>query len=205
MNREAVALNAPAPAAATGAARSAVPAGRLRRTLDALYLGAGALGALFIAAICALMVWQTVGRQLGVATGAINDIVAWCCAAAAFFTMAHAFKHGDFVRVTLLTERLQPPARRVLELAALSLATVAVAYLAWWACRFTFESWQMHELAQGLLPIPIWIPQLSFALGSVLLLVAVIDELCIVASGGVPTYVRLVAERHAAGDFSSDL
>ena len=63
----------------------------------------------------------------------------------------------------------------------------------------------MHELAQGLLPIPIWIPQLSFALGSLLLLLAVLDEFAIVARGGVPTYERLVAERHAAGDFSSEL
>ena len=35
----------------------------------------------------------------------VNDVVSWLCAAAAFFAMAHAFKHGDFVRVTLLLEK----------------------------------------------------------------------------------------------------
>lgn len=184
----------------------AVPAPiTLRRALDALYLAAGGLGAVFVVLICVLMVWQSVVREFGVSTGAINDIVSWCCAAAAFFTMAHAFKHGDFVRVTLLMERLAPGPKRALELLSLALAAVAVGYLAWWACRFTLESWQIHELAQGLLPIPMWIPQLSFALGAVLLLVAVLDEFVIVLRGGVPTYERLVAERHAAGDFSSDL
>ncbi|MDP2017834.1 MAG: TRAP transporter small permease, partial [Hydrogenophaga sp.] len=59
--------------------------------------------------------------------------------------------------------------------------------------------------AQGLWAVPIWIPQMSFAVGSLLFLVAVIDELVIVARGHVPTFVRLVQERHAKGDFSSDL
>ena len=177
----------------------------LRRWLDYIYLAAAVLGAVCIALICALMVVQSLGRQFGFTTGAVNDIVSWLCAAAAFFTMAHAFKHGDFVRVTLLLEQVQPPTRRALELVSLFVAACAVAYLAYWAVRFTYQSWEFKELAQGLLPLPIWIPQSSFALGAVLLLVAVVDELVIVLRGGVPTFVRLVEERHAQGDFSSDL
>ena len=91
----------------------------LRRWLDAIYLAAAVLGAVCIALICALMVFQSLGRQFGFTTGAVNDIVSWLCAAAAFFTMAHAFKHGDFVRVTLLLEQVQPPTRRALELVSL--------------------------------------------------------------------------------------
>lgn len=177
----------------------------LRRWLDRTYVAAGAVGAASIALICVLMVVQTLGRQLGFPTGAINDVVSWLCAAAAFLTMAHAFKHGDFVRVTLLLEKVSAPRRRVMELTSLGIALVATAYLAWWACRFTYQSWEFNELAQGLWPIQIWIPQTSFALGSLLLLVAVLDEFVIVARGGIPTFVRLVQERHAKGDFSSDL
>jgi TRAP-type C4-dicarboxylate transport system permease small subunit len=199
-------MNTTATLAAAAPLRAA-PArpGRLRRALDGLFLAAGALGALCVALICALMIWQSLGRWIGVSTGAITDIVAWLCAASGFFTMAHAFKHGDFVRVTLLLDWLSPAWRRRFELVALGSATLAVAYLAWWACRFTYDSWRFKELAQGLLALPIWIPQSSFALGSVLLWLAVLDEFLIVATGGVPTYVRLVAERHAAGDYSSDI
>lgn len=189
-------------------AAEVVPAARpslLRQALDATYGWAGAVGGFCIALICVLMVVQTLGRQIGFPTGAITDIVSWLCAGAAFLTMAHAFKHGDFVRMTLVLDKLRPAVRRPLELACLLIAATAVGYLAWWACRFTFESWQFNELAQGLWAIPIWIPQMSFAVGSLLLLVAVLDELVIVARGGVPTFVRLVQERHAQGDFSSDL
>jgi TRAP-type C4-dicarboxylate transport system permease small subunit len=190
---------------AAGAKHESGRPGTLRRGLDATYAAAGALGAACIAAICVLMLAQTLGRRFGVPTGAINDLVSWLCAAAAFLTMAHAFKHGDFVRVTLVLEKLRPAVRRRFELACLAIATVALAYLAFWACRFTWQSWEFGEVAQGLWAVPIWIPQLSFAFGSVLFLVAVADEFVLVLRGEEPTFVRLVRERHAQGDFSSDL
>lgn len=177
----------------------------MRRFLDKLYLAAGGLAAVFIVLIAVLMVGQSVLREFGVRTGAVNDVVSWLCAGAAFFAMAHAFKHGDFVRVTLLLERMGERQRRVFEIGALLIGTVATAYLAWSACLFTYESWEFNDMAQGLLALPLWIPQLSFALGSILLWVALVDELIIVLKGGLPTYVREVAKRHARGDFSSDI
>ncbi|MEY2953279.1 MAG: hypothetical protein RLZZ401_1366, partial [Pseudomonadota bacterium] len=164
----------------------------MRRFLDRLYDAGGALGATCVALICALMIAQSVLRELGVRTGAVNDVVSWLCAAAAFFAMAHAFKHGDFVRVTLLLEKVNAATRRKMELLALCLGSVSVAYLAWSAIKFTYESWVFNDVAQGLLPLPLWIPQMSFVLGALLLLVAVVDELIIVARGGVPTFVRVV-------------
>ena len=177
----------------------------MRRFLDRLYDAGGALGALFIALICVLMVGQSVLRELGIRTGAVNDVVSWFCAAAAFFAMAHAFKHGDFVRVTLLLEKVNSKHRRVMEILSLGIGVVCISYLSWSAVKFTYESWEFNDIAQGMLPMPMWIPQLSFALGSILLLIAVVDEFIIVLRGGVPTFVRVVEERHARGDFSSDV
>ena len=91
----------------------------MRRWLDRLYYAAGAIGACFVLIVGVLMIGQSVLREFGVRTGAVNDIVAWCCAAASFFAMAHAFKHGDFVRVTLLLDAVPAGVRRVLELASL--------------------------------------------------------------------------------------
>jgi TRAP-type C4-dicarboxylate transport system permease small subunit len=177
----------------------------VRRGLDALFNAAGALGAAAVFAVFALMIVASVGRFAGWRVGGINDIVSWLTAAASFFAMAHAFKHGDFVRVTLLLEKLPPRARHGLEAMSLLVATVAVGYLTWWAARFTWESYAFNDIAGGLIVIPIWIPQMSFVLGAVLLLLAVLDELVIVLSGAKPTYVRLVEERHARGDFSEDI
>ncbi len=177
----------------------------VRRWLDRLYYAAGAIGAVFLLIVGVLMIGQSVLREFGVRTGAVNDLVAWSCAAASFFAMAHAFKHGDFVRVTLLLDNVGPRLRRTLEIASLAVGSVSVAYLTWSAWRFTYESFVFDELAQGLLPVPMWIPQSSFALGSLLLLVAVVDELVLVLRGARPTFVTAVEERHAKGDFSSEV
>ena len=47
----------------------------MRRFLDRLYIASGALGAAFIALICVLMITQSVLREFGVRTGAMNDVV----------------------------------------------------------------------------------------------------------------------------------
>lgn len=177
----------------------------MRRLLDGLYRAAGALAALCVLSIFVLMIYASLGREMGWRVGIVNDLVAWLCAAAAFLAMAQAFRNGDFVRVTLLLERLTPAVRRRFEVASLAIAAVAIGYLAWWAARFTYESWEFNDMSGGLLVVPMWIPQMTFVVGALLFFIAVVDELCLVLGGAKPTYVRLVEERHARGDFSEDM
>lgn len=177
----------------------------MRRLLDRIYTGAGALGAFCVFLIFVLMIIAGVGRQVNWHVSGLNDAVAWLCAAAAFFAMAHAFRHGDFVRVTLLLDIAPPKVRRALDVTCLLIAAVSVAYLTYWATSFTWESYEFAEMATGLLVIPIWIPQSTFVIGCWLLLIAMLDELVGVVRGEKPSYQRAVEERHAAGDFSSDI
>ena len=151
------------------------------------------------------MIGQTLMRELGMRTGGTDDIVAWFCAAAAFLAMADTFKRGDFVRVGLLLESLGPRTRQAFEVGSLGVATTFCGYLAFWACRVAYESWQFHDMANGLIVIPMWIPQLSFVVGSSILCLAVLDEFCIVLTGRRPTYVIATEERHARGDFTEDV
>lgn len=177
----------------------------MRRFLNAAFNAAAAVAASCVFLIFLLMIVGGVGRQLNFKVSGVNDLVAWLCAAAAFFAMAHAFKHGDFVRVTLLQEKMNAKTRHFFEIVCLSIAAVAVVYLAYSATAFTYESYEFAEMATGLVVIPIWIPQASFVIGSWLLVLAVVDELWIVLCGGKPTYQVAVEERHAKGDFSADV
>lgn len=176
-----------------------------RRVLERVLDAAGALGAFCVFLIFVLMIIAGVGRQLNLPVSGANDIVSWLCAAAAFFAMAHAFRHGDFVRVTLLLDSVSPRLRRILDVICLLIAAVCVGYLTYSATAFTYESWEFNEMATGLVVIPIWIPQSTFVIGCWLLLAAMIDELVTVVQGGKPSYQRAVEERHAKGDFSSDI
>jgi len=187
---------------------NAVPsasASRWRRFFDALYAAGGQLAALCVLAILILMVYASVGRSLDWRVAWINDVVAWLCAAAAFLGMAYSFPNGDFVRVTLLLESVSPAVRRWLEVVSLAIAAVAIGYLGYWAARFTYESWEFNDIAGNMVAIPIWIPQMSFVIGALILVIAVLDECVCVLRGGKPSYVARVEERHARGDFSEEL
>ena len=177
----------------------------MRKLLDRTYNAAGYLAAFFVVAIFALMIAQTVMREVGWRTSGADDLTKWFSAAAAFLAMAHTFRHGDFVRVTLLIEHVGARARRAMEIAALAIDTAACGYLAFWAVRSTYESWVYNEMSDGVIAVPMWIPQLSFALGAVLLAIAVIEQLVCVVRGAVPVYVAAIEERHARGDFSEDV
>src|SRR5262245_59031932 len=45
------------------------------------------------------MLAQALGREIGVLVRGADDIVAWLCAASAFFALGHTFRHGELVRV----------------------------------------------------------------------------------------------------------
>jgi ABC-type spermidine/putrescine transport system permease subunit II len=68
--------------------------------------------------------------------------------------------------------------------------------------RFVYESWKFNEVAQGLIKVPIWIPQIGFAVGVAIFFVAIVDELVAVLRRQTPAYQLAEDERRARGDFS---
>src|SRR3954468_7256084 len=85
---------------------------KLRRFLDRLYAASGALAAICLAAICAVMLAQSFGREVGLLVRGADDVTAWLTAASAFLALGHTFRHGELVRVGLWIERLTGRARR---------------------------------------------------------------------------------------------
>jgi TRAP-type C4-dicarboxylate transport system permease small subunit len=148
------------------------------------------------------MLAQSFGREAGILIRGAEDIVAWLCAASAFFALGHTFRHGELVRVGLWLDMLGARGRWIAELFSLASTALFVAYMLWAIARFIHDSWLFKEVAQGLIPIPIWIPQLSFLLGVTIFLIAVIDELAAVIRKQKPAYQLAEEARRAAGDFS---
>ena len=175
--------------------------GPLRRLYDYCAYAA----AVFIFLIFAVMIVSTALRELGVAAAGVDDVVSWMTAAAAFLAMAHTFRHGDFVRMTLVIEAVPTRVQRVMELLALSAGLIGTGYAAYWVVRSVYDSWRYQEMTTGLLVVPLWIPQVAFALGAVLMFVALLDELISVVRGAKPSYVSAVEERRARGDYSEEL
>lgn len=162
----------------------------MRRFLDALYWVCGALAGLMLIAICVVMMLMSVGREFGINLKGGDEISGWLCAAMCFLGLAHTFKQGDLIRVTLVVDRFEGSRRRIVELVALFTGGAFLALFAWFLTKMVWDSWRFDEYAQGVIAIPIWIPQSALAVGVVLLLVAFVDEFVRVLMGNKPCYMR---------------
>lgn len=177
----------------------------MRRFLDRLYAAAGVAAAICLASVAVVMLLQAGMREMGLLFRGADDIVAWLCAASTFLALAYTFREGELVRVSLVLTQLAPRARRHAETACLVGALVVVGYATWAVSKFVYQSWQFKELAQGLIQIPIWIPQLSLVVGSAVFLIAVLDELVAHLRGRKTAYQQAEDRRNAQADFSDRL
>ena len=162
----------------------------IRRALDLLYLSAGWAAGLFMVLIFVLMMGLSAGRPIGINIPAGDDIVAWCMVAMSFLGLAHTFRHGEMIRVGLLIDHITGRRRWFMEIAALIIGCAFIAFFAWHAVQLTYDSWRFHDMSQGVLAVRLWIPQLGYCGGLVILLIAFVDEFFHVAAGNAPRYEK---------------
>lgn len=162
----------------------------LRRSLDTLYLLSGLAGALALVAIGGLILVQVVLRQVGGLLPGGDDLTAFSMAACAMLPLAYAFRHGAHIRVDLIIGRLRGASRTAMEAVALGLAAAMALLFAWASVDLVSDSIEFEEVAQGMLAVPLWIPQTFMAAGAVVFAVALLDDLAVLLSGGLPSYHR---------------
>jgi TRAP-type C4-dicarboxylate transport system permease small subunit len=149
----------------------------LRRGLDALYDASAALAAVFMVGLLAAVLLSIVSRQLHFNVPGVDSYAGYLMAATGFLALAHTLKQGEHIRVTLLLNALKGAARRRLELWALGAASALALLAAFYACKLVWQSYVFHDISTGNDAMPLWIPQLSMAVGSTVLAVAFVDEL----------------------------
>ncbi|MCC6610899.1 MAG: TRAP transporter small permease [Burkholderiales bacterium] len=169
----------------------------MRAALDLLYKISGFLAGFFLVAIAVLIAGEIVGRELGLEVRSFDDFSGFCLAATSFLGLAYTFRANEHIRMTLLLHHLRGSARRAFELASLGVAAFLAGYFAWYSCEMTVVSWQIHDVSQGLIAVPLWIPQSGMALGLLVLFIAVVDDL-VSALRGRPTACE-AAEASAIG------
>ena len=149
----------------------------MRALLDRLYNAAGVLAALFLVGTLGMVLTGIAGRLLHFHVPGTDSYAGYCMAAAGFLALAHTMKRGEHIRVTLLLEHVGAKAQRALELWALSVATLLAALFAFYSARLAWQSWQFNDISTGNDATPLWIPQLAMAAGTLVLLVALVDDL----------------------------
>jgi TRAP-type C4-dicarboxylate transport system permease small subunit len=149
----------------------------LRSVLDHIYTASGVLAAMFLIAILTLIVVQMLARWTGEVFQGAPDYAGYCMAAASFFAFAHALNRGAHIRVSMLLNAVGSKVRRVLETWCFAIGTTLAWYFCFYAVKATYWSWKFHDVSQGQDATPIWIPQMSMVIGSIIFAIALTDHL----------------------------
>lgn len=172
----------------------------MRRFLDRIYRASGALAAVFIVAICAVVLLQVganlidvvaelvTGEPIGIVIPSYAEFAGFFLAAASFLALAYTLRRGAHIRVSLIITHIHGRARQAVEIGCIVIALAVSGYFAWYMVELVFESLEYGDVSPGMVPVELWIPQTSMAVGLIVLVVALVDELVCVALGGTPSY-----------------
>jgi len=165
----------------------------MRKSLDWLYTGSGVLAGIFLILIAALSLAQICGRLLGFAAYSFDDFAGFCMAASSFLGLAHTYRRNEHIRVGILVDRFTGGKRRALETLCLAASTFLIGFFAWYAIDMAWTSHMINDVSQGLVSVPLWLPQGGMALGLVIMAIALLEDLITVLALGTPSYI--VAEQ----------
>lgn len=151
----------------------------MRALLDLLFKVLGLLGAFFIFATLVIEVAGIILRQLGFSMAGADAYAGYFLAAGSFLALGYALRCGDHIRVTLILQRLHGRSRWWMEVLCLTVASGLSIYFAWFSAKLVWGSYAFNDISQNVDATPLWIPQLSMAIGLTGLALAFVEQLVI--------------------------
>ena len=155
----------------------------MRKLLDGLYSTAAWLAGLAMIGILVMVLLTILSRLIGFSAPGTDAYAGYAMAGAGFMALASTFKKGEHIRVTLLLGALKGTPLKVMEVLALSIATLLSGFLAFYSVRLTWQSWDIEDISVGIDATPMWIPQIFMALGTVIFFIALLDALVLELQG----------------------
>lgn len=148
----------------------------MRKTLDTVYRLSGLAGGFMLLTMLVMVVVQMIARWVEVPVTGLTEIAGYCMAATSFFGLGYAFSTNAHIRVNLIVGQAES-ARGMPEVLCSLVATVIAAAFVYFAVRNTVTSFRFGEISQGQDAIPVWIPQTVMCIGTIILLIALLDRL----------------------------
>jgi TRAP-type C4-dicarboxylate transport system permease small subunit len=159
----------------------------MRPVLDRIYDGCAYAAGLFLVLILVFTLIGVAGGLFDFYVRGTDAFAGYSMAAASFLALAHTFRKGEHIRVTLILQKLSGRPRRRLELACLAVGAGLAGAFAFYAAKMVWWSWAFNDVSAANDRTPLWIPQIGMALGGAVLFVAMLDELIQVARGKDPS------------------
>jgi TRAP-type C4-dicarboxylate transport system permease small subunit len=160
----------------------------MRTALSALYRTAEFFGAVLFVLIALPILALVFTRPFGVTIPAADEFAGYAMAGSFALMLGPSLRNGAHIRVGIIVDRLHGTPKRIMELVSLAFATALTGYFAFHWSRMTWQSYDFGDVSQGVVPIPLWMPQAVMAAGLVVLAIAFLDDLITVARGRPATY-----------------
>lgn len=148
---------------------------KMRRGLDCAYLWAGYASAACIFFILITTAVQMATRYIGINMNGLSSYAGYLMAASTFLGLAHALMSGSHIRIETIS-KLMGEKRYYLNLFAFGVATIIAIWLARYACSMVYTTYVLQDMSTDLDATPLWIPQATMAIGTVLFAIAMADN-----------------------------
>ena len=149
----------------------------LRNGLDRLFDACAWAAALMMVGTLLMVVLGMADRYVSLGFRGTDMYAGYCMAAAGFLALAHTLKKNEHIRVTLLLNAVPPKAKKALELWSLSAAVLLSGLFCFYSIKLAYQSWDFNDISTGNDATPLWLPQIGMAVGTLVLLIAFMDEL----------------------------
>ncbi len=162
----------------------------LRRALDKYYKFCGYVSALSLCLICLIVftqvlfntinkLWELLfGNSLGLLLPSYDSITGYLLISTTFFAIAYTFRQGEHIRVNLLITRIKSEkVLLVIEIFSVALVLAFMIYATIFSFLLVHDSWHFKDMSSGIIPIPLWIPQLVMSLGCFTFVICLLDSL----------------------------
>lgn len=147
----------------------------MRHLLDSIYAALAWLAMAALAAAFGVIALGVLARQLHWDIQGLDGYAGYAIAAALFLALPATFQRNEHIRVTLLMEKVSERWRRALQVWSLLAASALSLFLAWSCVRLVWMSRTTHDIAQTMDATPLWLPQMSLAIGAAGLALACLD------------------------------
>ncbi len=120
-----------------------------------------------IAAFLAVALGIIAREVVHVSIDGLDAYAGYAIAAALFFALPSTLQNGEHIRVTLVLDRLPARWRNSMEWFCLMTGLVLTVFMAWYAARAVWISYVTHDVSPAADASPLWIPQISMAMGCI--------------------------------------
>ena len=147
----------------------------LRSFLDKLYLGAAYIAAFGLLMILLIIVYNMVARWTGGTAMGATAYAGYAMATSAFLAMAYTLNQDGHIRVKMLLSKLGKY-RKWGERWCYGMGSLLSIYYFYYAARGAYFSYILNDISQQDDAWPMWIPQMTMVIGTLILAIAFVDR-----------------------------